>query len=508
MYPFLFANLGNIQDYETGVFWGRKEFFKNIKYRIAYFKNIGIKPKEKVIIAHGNNIRFFADLFALWHLNASAVCIDNNIGISEFENIINTCSSKFVIVNGKIPLKISKFKHKTIKFIDTMKCNKNTNIIDLNNIHIKFDANFENIALILFTSGTTGVPKGVVHTFRSLISKWISLEDFVPLKYMKNSMCLLPTNFGHGLICNCLYPLLNGKTLLILPKFNIALLSKLNKIIDENNITYMSSVPSVWKIVLKLSKKPIKKSLKLITCGSSPLSAYLWNNIQNWSSIKRVWNTYGITETGSWIAGTQGNSIIPKDGMTGKGWGTKIIISKEISNISNDANLLDSNNCLKKNERGYIWVQTSSLMQGYLGQKKMTNSVVCGSWFFTGDLGYIDSKGSLVLTGRVRNEINTGGIKVTPEDIDLILERHPKIIESCTFGMPDDLAGEIVATAIIIKQGSNLLSNDIYKWTCKYISDYKAPKVWYRVKEIPKTPRGKINREEVAKYCSKIPKMK
>ena len=506
MYPFLFSNLGSIKDYETGEFWNKNEFFQEIKYRIAYFVNIGIKKKEKVIIAHGNNIRFFADLFALWHLNASAVCIDNNIGISEFDNIKNTCSSKFIIVNGKMPAKISKFKNKNIKFIDTMKCNKG--IFNLKNKDIKFDANFESIALILFTSGTTGIPKGVVHTFRSLISKWISLENFVPLKYMKNSMCLLPTNFGHGLICNCLYPLLNGNTLLILPKFNLALLSKLNKIIDDNDITYMSSVPSVWKIVLKLSKKPIKESLKLITCGSAPLSAFLWKNIQDWSSIKRVWNTYGITETGSWIAGTQGNNILPKDGMTGKGWGTNIMISKDISNITNEISLLSSNNSMKRNEKGYIWVQTTSLMQGYLGLKKMTNAVICGSWFFTGDLGYLDSKGNLVLTGRVRNEINTGGIKVTPEDIDIILERHPKIIESCTFGMPDDLAGEIVATAIIIKGKSSLLAHEIYKWTCKYISDYKAPKVWYKVEEIPKTLRGKINREEVAKYCSKIQKMK
>ena len=111
MYPFLFSNLGKIKDYETGEFWEQRQFFKEIKYRIAYFKNIGIKKNDKVIIAHGNNIRFFADLFALWHLNASAVCIDNNIGISEFDNIIRTCSSTFIIINGKIPDKISKPKN-------------------------------------------------------------------------------------------------------------------------------------------------------------------------------------------------------------------------------------------------------------------------------------------------------------------------------------------------------------------------------------------------------------
>ena len=102
MYPFLLSNLGNIKDYETGEFWPRKKFFKEIKCRISYFKKFGIKKNDKVIIAHGNNIWFFADLFALWHLNASAVCIDNNVGISEFDNIISVCSSSFIIINGKL----------------------------------------------------------------------------------------------------------------------------------------------------------------------------------------------------------------------------------------------------------------------------------------------------------------------------------------------------------------------------------------------------------------------
>ena len=186
---------------------------------------------------------------------------------------------------------------------------------------------------------------------------------------MNNSLCLLPTNFGHGLICNCLYPLLNGKTLIILPKFNIKLLSKLNKIIDENNINYMSSVPSVWKIVLKLSKKPIKNSLKLITCGSAPLSAFLWKNIQNWSSTKRVWNTYGITETGSWIAGTEGSNVVPKDGKIGKGWGTNIIVSKDISNIKNHINLLDKNNRMKKTKKAIYGYKLQALCKGILDQK-------------------------------------------------------------------------------------------------------------------------------------------
>tara|TARA_X000000950_G_C13860246_1_gene638404 strand:- start:369 stop:1886 length:1518 start_codon:yes stop_codon:yes gene_type:complete len=505
LYPFLFSNLGSIKDYESGETWKRDVFFKEINIRISYFKKVGIKEKEKVLLCHGNNSIFFADLFALWCLNATAVCLDNNVGISEFNNIVKSCKSKYVIIKDKKPEKLKSYRNSLLKYINTNKCYA---FKEKKSSSITFKPHFENIALILFTSGTTGVPKGVVHTFRTLIAKWITLKEHVPLKYLKKSLCLLPTNFGHGLICNCLYPLLNGKDLLILPKFNITLLSKINKILDQNAITFMSSVPSVWKIILELSKQPKNKSLKLITCGSAPLSSFLWSKIQKWALIKRVWNTYGITETGSWIAGTKGNAVVPFDGKTGMGWGTNILISKESNRMSKNTSLLESNFYKKRNIRGYIWVQTPCLMQGYLNQTKATNSVVLGSWFFTGDIGYLDSKNNLVLTGRVRNEINTGGIKVTPEDIDIILEKHSNIEESCTFGLPDKLAGEIVATAIVLKNNKSLHSSELNKWIKKFISDYKSPKVWYKVKEIPKTTRGKINRDEVAKFCVNLEKMK
>ena len=86
MYPFLFSNLGSIKDYESGETWKRDVFFKEINIRISYFKKVGIKEKEKVLLCHGNNSIFFADLFALWCLNATAVCLDNNVGISEFKD--------------------------------------------------------------------------------------------------------------------------------------------------------------------------------------------------------------------------------------------------------------------------------------------------------------------------------------------------------------------------------------------------------------------------------------
>ncbi len=499
MYPFLFSNLGSIKDFETGEFCNKDEIFEKIKRKIIFFQNSGVKEKNKVLLLHGNNIDFFVDIFALWQLNVSVVCLDENIGIIEFKKILEICSSKFIVIKDKKPKKIKNYKNKRITFLNTKKI-KNNLIENKKTSIINFKGSPDDIALILFTSGTTGEPKGVVHSFRSLTSKWISLKEHVPLNFLNNSLCLLPTNFGHGLICNCLYPLLNGKRLVILPKFNLKILSKLHKIIDDNNITYMSSVPSVWRAIFELNrKKPKKKSLRLITCGSAPLSGYIWSKIQKWASTKRVWNTYGITETGSWIAGTQGKNIIPRDGLIGKSWGANILISDQMPQHKKCIFSLDADLKKKDGQKGYLWIQTSSLMREYLGRKKLTQSVVIGTWFFSGDVGYIDKKGNIIITGRIRNEINTNGIKVTPEDIDLILEKNPKILESCTFGIADQMAGQLVAAAIVIKKGIKLSSNDLFNWTKKYVSDYKVPKVWFEAETLPKTARGKINREQIAK---------
>lgn len=485
-------NLGSIFDSEKNRLYSKKILINQIISRYYHLKNKGIKKEENVIIGYGNNFNFFVDLFAIWKLSACAICIDNTLSNKEILNIINLTKSKYYLYE-KNEVKFKDLKKK-INFISTLKEQKLTSIPK--SLEMSFNSNKN--ALILFTSGTTGSPKGVVHSFYSLSSKWIDLKKYFNINNLKNTLCLLPTHFGHGLICNCLFPLINGNNLYIFPKFSTSLIFNLGKIIDKYKITYMSSVPTLWRIATAHSKKPKKNSLKLITCGSAPLSEQLWKKIQVWTSQKKVWNTYGITETGSWIAGTSLKNFIPKDGFIGKQWGSRMIISEtKPENMKTTKNLRNN----KKIKQGYIWVKTRAIMEGYYKKKKLTSQVIKNNWFFTGDIGIIKN-GNLTLVGRERNEINVSGIKVIPEDVDMVLEKHKFVDEACTFSEFDKITGEKVVSAVVLSN-KNIKEQSLINFCKKNFSDHKLPKKFYFLKEIPKTSRGKINRDIVKDFCLK-----
>jgi acyl-CoA synthetase (AMP-forming)/AMP-acid ligase II len=494
---FLDLRVGNLIEPFTGRRWDRATIQRQFIGRIAYLQGQGVSDSDVIFLHYGNTLEFFVDLLAIWSLGGCAVPIDSRLTRFEVEILARAARPGFSLWLGRP-------EEATAESLSAM----GIKVLDTGGITGRGPAEFlkpispnslllDKHALILFTSGTTGDPKGVVHTHRSLRARWVTLGQSLGVTKFRRSLCLLPTHFGHGLICNCLFPWLSGQDLFILPPFRPEVIVQLGALLDENEITFMSSVPTVWRLALKTAKPPQKNALQRVFCGSAPLSAFLWKEIQEWTGTREVFNSYGITETGSWLAGTTVPDFTPEDGLIGEAWGGVIKILNSSNTDTPPAFLKECS----PGESGYVWVNTPALMKGYLGRDDLTDKVVSQGWFFTGDIGLIDDRGWLYLRGREREEINKGGMKVYPADIDAVAERHEQTLDVCTFAFEDALLGENVGIAFVLKEANDDNLCSFVNWLRKHLGKHQLPQRWYLLDEIPRTSRGKVNRSSVEQQC-------
>ena len=337
-----------------------------------------------------------------------------------------------------------------------------------------------------------------MHTHRSLRARWVSLRDHLGLDAYRRTLCLLPTHFGHGLICNCLFPWLSGCDLFVHPPFRPELLRNLGSIVDEHEITFLSSVPAVWRLAHRIAKPPQARSLERVFVGSAPLTAQLWETVRDWTGTEAVFNAYGITETGSWLAGTTVLGFTPEDGLIGEAWGGLIRVLRH----NEPGSPLDSGSLCEPGEAGHVWVNTPALMRGYLDRDDLTANVVSGGWFVTGDIGVLDERGWLYLRGREREEINKGGMKVYPGDVDAVIERFPATADVCAFAFPEPLLGEDVGVAVVLDPSDPDTLLSLQDWAAVHLSRHQIPQRWFVLPEIPRTSRGKVNRQAVAERCA------
>lgn len=475
--------IGSITDAIRGETWEPARFLAEIGSRLEILESLGVHKGTYVIIAHGGTPEFFADLFAVWYLGACAVCVDPSMTATEFANIGEFLSPTLLLVDDplsscvdlKIPIACTR---KQVRLTSDLRA-------------FMFGGNLDEPALILFTSGTSGNPKGVVHSFRSLMTRLALNRMHIGDEVLANTYCVLPTHFGHGLIGNCLTPLYAKAHLVIGSVQNIRSTTDLGTVLDTFGITFMSSVPAFWKLVLKMAKQPSIGTLNQVSVGSAPLSEQLWRGIVNWSGTDNVVNMYGITEAANWLSGASARDYIPADGCVGKMWGGLAFVSDKDDNLS----LLGE---------GELMVQTPSIMMGYYKRQKLTSTVFRNGCFRTGDSARIDTDGTIWLIGRKSTQINRAGLKIHPEDIDLLLERHTEVVEACTFGFPDEISGEIVAVAVKSTQGNKLDIRELRAWCLERIRRESVPEKWFVVDDIPKTDRGKIDRQAVMDHCSKM----
>ena len=475
--------VGQLVEPLTGRHWDASAVTREVSARAARYRRGGVRPGDRVFLHFGNRLEFFAELLALWRVGAVAVPVDGGLTAVEVERLGGLVAPRCSVVDEATGAGAVRALPAGVPVLDAT---ERLPPADLAPNAARPSAD----ALVLFTSGSSGVPKGVVHTHASLAARWRALREALGLEPYARALCLLPTHFGHGLVCNSLFPWLAGADLFVTPPFRPDLLLRLGALIDEHRISFLSSVPAVWRLALRVARPPSSGALRRVHCGSAPLPATLWTQVQGWAGTPEVFNTYGLTETGSWVAGTSGGAFTPADGLIGPPWGARLHVTRAA----------DGGRCAP-GEIGQVWIESPTLMRGYLGQDELTRRVMVNGRFATGDLGLLDERGWLHLRGRERDEINKGGMKISPAEVDAAAEGCPRVAEVCAFAMDDPLYGQNVGLAVSLTDDDEAAVRDLYRWMRERLAEGKLPARWWLLPLIPRSERGKVNRDAVRDAC-------
>jgi len=470
------AQLGSINDLGRGVRWDAPRLVQEVGQRAAFLAKMGVGRGSRVAIVHGGSVLFFADLLATWQLGATVVCLDSTLTDPELRTVLALVKPIVLLADDDalspdlpaIVLKLADISHDGSGFPEAA------------------DINPADPALILFTSGTTGDPKGVVLSFGALKSRLALNAEAIGRAALTRTLVTLPTHFGHGLIGNALTPLLSGGEIVLHPP-GLALTKNLGRIVDSERITFMSSVPALWRMALKFSSPPSAQSLLRLHVGSAPLPADLWSDIARWSRAEVV-NCYGITEAANWISGASSRSDGIADGLVGKPWGGTVAVLKTDGSIAATG-------------EGELVLQSPALMSGYFGRDDLTAAAIDLNWYKTGDRGVIGENGNIHLIGRLKDEINRAGFKVQPAEIDRLLEAHPAVAQACAFAIADPVGGEIVAVAVRLAGHADAVS--LRDWCLARLRREAVPEKWFIVDELPQNARGKISRDAVRRMLMK-----
>jgi len=319
----------------------------------------------------------------------------------------------------------------------------------------------DDIALVLHTSGTTSRPKVVPLTHRNLTRTMRNIQNTYQLTPADRTMLVMPLFHVHGLLCGLLAPLLSGGSMIVPPRFSA---TDFWRDFIAHGANWYTAVPTIHQILLKHPvPKPLPK-IRFIRSCSSPLSPTVFHQLEQ-TFHAPVLEAYAMTEAAHQMTS---NPLPPgkrKPGTVGLGQGVEVVI------------LDDAGNPVPQGKEGEICIKGENVTKGYLNNPSANASAFTKDGYFrTGDQGKKDEDGYVIITGRIKELINKGGEKISPIELDNVLARHPAVSEAVSFAIPDEMYGQDIGVAIVLKQGHRLNEEELKKWVGEKLAKFKVPK--------------------------------
>ncbi|ADI25756.1 long-chain fatty acid--CoA ligase [Geobacillus sp. C56-T3] len=347
-------------------------------------------------------------------------------------------------------------------------------------------------AALLYTSGTTGHPKGVVLTHRNLYANAEAAAEMakrLPTEYDRVGLGVLPISHAFGFTMMNV-ALLLGDKIVLLPYFEP---KKVLETIERHRVTHTAMVPAMFHALCHYSDADRYDTSSLAACvsGSASLPPSLaWQFQRKFNCL--ILEGYGLSEAAPIVTATDPTKTI-KPGSVGLPLpGVQVAVVDEHGNR------------LPPNEVGELIVSGPNVFQGYYGKDEETRQALRDGWLYTGDMARIDEDGYVFIVDRKKDVIIRGGFNIYPRDIEELLMSHPDVLEAGVVGVPSPKMGEEVAAYVVVRRGAQVTEEELIEFCQKRVAKYKSPRFLKKVGYLPKNIIGKIDKNKLREWASEF----
>ncbi|XP_065222728.1 uncharacterized protein LOC135847212 [Planococcus citri] len=491
-------HLGNVLmiDAETGEELTGQQVLDSSYLFADYFRSLGVKNGDVVAIVSENRFEYLSLLLATLHVRSVFSCVNPLYATGELLHAFSISKPTIVIATNRTYDKVKNLQNKCdyirhVINLDNTNCSNriDTNSINGNGTQTQSPVNSTETALILYSSGTTGLSKGVELMHKSVIFLMEAYRSEKILTFPDNNAIsgLLPMCHAYGLFCILSCFVLGHKYIMIKRYSESTFL----QYIQKYKITTLYVVPTMAVFLTKSSlvKDYDLSSVQLISSGGGPIRQSVEEALKKRFNSHVIQN-YGMTETTTMNLISVPNS---KPGITGKL--LPGMMAKVVDVITGDS--------LGPNEHGEYCVKGPLLMKQYLfnDSSNRIESFDDDGWLHSGDVAYYDENHNFYIVDRIKEIIKYKGYQVPPSEIEILLLQLPSIESVGVVGVPDEEFGELPRAYVVKKQGFKITEEEIQKYVSEHLAPYKKLKggVIF-VNELPKTVSGKVERKELKKW--------
>lgn len=461
------------------------KFIHELSERLAkkLIDDYGVCPGDRIALFIPDKIFFVIAYYAIVKAHATVIPIDHLLKNNEVQYILNHSQARFLLVNRSTELRLlsDSQRHFVPLQLDDSSLFSYYALYELD--HREWDENVarmdSDVASITYTSGTTGIPKGVVITHRSIIEKMHAFNDVLNISKDDRILSELSLVYIYGQVMVMNLGLWHGCTLILLDGDRI---EDILSYLENEKVTMMFSIPLTYTKMndyVKENNVAVKHHLRFAITGGNILTSDRKKEIEKNLNVKLL-DSYGLTETTASVIMEYPN-LKRKIGSIGK------VIS------GSSVQLWDENGReLAPGQIGEIVVKTTGMMSGYFRDDFTQSASFTDGWFHTGDLGYQDIEGYFFIVDRRKDMIKTLGFAVSPSEVEGVLLSHHGVQDAAVIGVQDEKCDEIIKAYIVPKPNVTLKQADLHHYISNYLASYKCPAIYEFVEKLPRNNSGKL----------------